>query len=309
VNESLKERIVLSRITDLSELTERERATAESDDEITELMGENLALEKLASQASLAPDRAEMVSRAKARLNFETSEVTFMGFLRSFFFGKRWYFKFAGIAAIVALFLAVGVMLPAKSSFAATNGYLLVFDLGAIPASDNTEQATENANAICKKIQDALKAWEDAHKAEVEAYKAEGKCKLLISVNINNGEGQAMVGLLGGDDKALESLKVALAEVPGLPEPTISDATWFAKAGDSPELGGLVIDVHGHIFTFPESATEEEIESTINAWLAENKPGATADVEVVIEEANGERRVEIRIEMHGEDEDQPGAEE
>ncbi len=233
-----------------------------------------------------------------------------MSFITRIFTGRRWYVQ-AGIA--MALVCAIGLMWinPLKPSYAQeTPGYMLKYDLGTVAKpADGSDPLAEDSRM--QALEQALRAWVDSKKAAAKEAGESFESKITISVNNNDGNLTASVGMAGASAEQLDELEAVLAAVPGLPEPQIVDATWFSEGplGTGGE-GGLSLSLHDHLFSFGPGFTEKEVADTINKWLVENKPGTTARAKVIVEKSEGadgkqQMRVEVRI-VDGEDSDSEG---
>jgi len=108
------------------------------------------------------------------------------------------------------------------------------------------------------------------------------------------------------DASLVDDLKKELATIPGLPTPQLTDATWFTENGlpDLTQPGiniSLNFDDHQggskqHVFNFPDSATEQQIETEINNWLVQNEPDCKFTVKVTLSGDEKNRKVEVSIE-------------
>jgi biopolymer transport protein ExbD len=80
----------------------------------------------------------------------------------------------------------------------------------------------------------------------------------------------------------------------------VQSATWF-YGPEGPGQGGIRFKVEDQIFNFPDTATEEEVESQIRSWLAENRPDKDYVVDITIErdtDAEGRERVKVMADIH-----------
>lgn len=281
----LTERIVAERITGLSQLTAAEQAIVRADPALERLIEENRALAALGPQTP-APARQAMLA-STYRAATETKEYS-MSLLARTFAGKKWYAQAALATALILAFAVLFVILPQDQSWAKTDGYMLVYDFGTV-ADDPEGCAAEQP--VLDELQTALRAWSEQRDQDG----AEEPAKVLLSVNIDNGHMQVSLGVLDSDEDWLDSLTAALAEVPGLPEPTIQPATWFMDGKKCDPADGLTLMLMGHHFSFPPGATEEEIEAKINFWVQENHPDTPVEVDVTIDDQGGKRRLEVKV--------------
>jgi len=215
--------------------------------------------------------------------------------LNRLFSGKRWYIQ-AGLAAVLLIALGVLALIPSQPSWGAVNGYVLTYDLGAIP-KDQLKTTLENT--LMPQVQEALKQFKEEHATDLQLDGEE--LQLMMAIEAKEDSTLLSIGLTIDDPELQAALKEALATVPGLPEPSLTPSTWFFE-GDKPCCeGGINIQVNDRVFSFPPGTSEEEMEEQIGAWLTEQNPDGANEVNVDITD-NGERR-EIRIEIKGCEED------
>ncbi len=150
-----------------------------------------------------------------------------------------------------------------------------------------------------KQLQVDVLGWLHNNKPLSEDDNGEYEPRIMLSVNVDNGKAVTRIGLLDQDSERIESLKTYLTEK-GYTVITISDATWFMCGKDGASMDGITVNIGTHIFTFPMSATEEEIEKTINEWLAENKPEMKAEVDVEVTTVDDHKQVKIKIKLEKE---------
>lgn len=281
----LTERIVAERITGLSQLTAAEQAIVRADPALERLIEENRAFAALGPQTP-APARQAMLA-STYRAAAETKEHS-MSLLARTFAGKKWYAQAALATTLILAFAIVAVIVPHEQSWAKTDGYMLVYDFGTVAAGSD---GCADAQPVLDELEAAVSAWGKQRDDD----SAEQPAKVAISVNIENGNMQVFLAVLDSDEDWLDSLQAALADVAGLPEPTVQPATWFTDAKNFDPAGGLTLKIEDHFFSFPPGASEEEIEATINAWMAENHPDTPVDVDVTIDEQGGKRRLEVRL--------------
>lgn len=286
----LMEKILLERITDPGQLTPADQERVKADPSLLAAIQENLALGRLRGGADGAPDREQLLWAAKDRLNTDGGHT--MSMIERLFNGKKWYFQL-GAAMLLLAAVTLLALLPRSSSWAETPGYVLKFDFGPVEISDDLDQSTAVVEEKLAGMEAAVKEWAEARKAE--RTDPEQRSEISINVNLNDEGLTALVSLPGEDKAVLESLAAALAKVPGLPAPTITEATWFHANGMLDPNAGLTFNIMDHIFSFPKGSSEEEIENTINHWLRENKPEFKGDVEVTIERTGGDGEEDERV--------------
>lgn len=227
-----------------------------------------------------------------------------MSLLSRLFVGRRWYFQLAA-AAVLIVAVTLLALVPRSSTWAQTNGYVLKFDFGMLGSADAESEHAALQDRLAE-LETAVHEWLDARRAAAPADSPETR-SVEINVNVDNGHATAMIALAGEDRETLEDLAAALAEVPGIPTPTITEATWFHDQGMLDPNGGLSFNLMDHLFSFPRTATEEEIERTINDWLAQNKPEFNGSVDVTVSRtagsADGEQKekIEVRIQIKNEE--------
>lgn len=292
----LLEKILIERITNPEQLSSAEQERVKADPALEAAIRENLSLARLKSASSGAPDREAVLTSA---LDRRTDGGNTMSLIERLFFGKRWYLSL-GAALLLLAAVTLLALLPHTKSWAKTDGYVLSFDYGQVGTGDasGSDDVDSVVTVNLATLNKAVKEWLDAHHDGGGENKE--SCRAMLNVNVDNGHLTAVVALLDASRDELEDLAAWLKDVPGVPEPTITDATWFHPDGKLDPSAGLSFSIMDHQFTFPVDATESDIEQTINGWLAENKPDFKGKVDVTITTApcpdGGEsRKIMIKI--------------
>lgn len=245
------------------------------------------------------PRREQMLERA-IRLSPETKESN-MTIITRMLFGRRWYVKAAALAGIITVAALIATLPRQTSQAQESGGFVLTYDLGTAPEGES--QGYKVPGGIEDKVEPfhaAIKAFLDERKAAAKAAGADYSNKVSIRLMNENGKVTLVIGLANADEALMHELKGRLAAaVPGLPEPQVQDATWFSRGElDMEAQDGLTLLFNGHVFTFGEGFTAEEVERTLNDWLAQNRPGAKA--KVTVEKSSGgegEHRIEVKVEV------------
>jgi hypothetical protein len=285
-HDELNYRIMAERTTSLEQLSSPERELAAQDTALRRTLAENRALKRLRPAADAPPARAVMLEQVYRTA--DQQEEPRMTIINRLFSGKRWYVQ-AGLAAVLLIALGVLALLPSRPSWGAVNGYVLSYDLGAIPPEQL--QTTLNDD-LMPQVKSVLEQFKADHAAQLGGPDEE----LEIMVAIEAGEDSAVlsIGLTLDDPELQEALKAALATVPGLPEPSLTPSTWFFEGGKL-SAGGVKVQVNDHLFSFPPGTSAEEMEEQITAWLTEQDPDAEAKVSVDITDEGDQRKIRIEI--------------
>ncbi len=210
------------------------------------------------------------------------------------FTGKRWYLQIAA-ALLFAISICAYAFLPGNPGWAQTDGWVLEYKLGQSSEGRDPETAFQTT------IESAQKALHEYLLAIRETNPDQPKSNVIVNVNSRNGVVTLSIAVLGNDSITADDVKEVLSTVPGLPVPVVTDATWFSRNG-LPGEGLLSLMLDDHLFHFPISASKAEMESALNEWLAINRPGKKANVEVLVstsqDEEGGERKeVKVKIEI------------
>lgn len=293
----LLEKILIKRIADARQLTEAEQERVKSDPALQAAIRENSGLARLKRETLWAPPREAVLRSA---LNRTAHGGHSMSLIERLFTGRRWYFQL-GAALLLLAAVTLLALVPRTSTWAQTNGYVLKFDFGQVADPESEEDARAAIHERLAGLEQAVKDWTEARKA-TDASEGDS-CEVMINVNVNHGQLTAMVALAGESRDTLDDLADALAEVPGVPQPVITEATWFHAGGKLDPGAGISFSIDDHVFSFPKSATESEIEQTINEWLKENRPEFDGEVDVTITRSTDsvdgaeEERIEIQIKL------------
>jgi hypothetical protein len=263
------------------------------------------------------PARERLLAAAYAANETETKETQMIpNLVTRLFTGRsaavRLALGAACLVALVALSLVLprgGGISPVGTAWAAAEGYMLAFDFGEGSTQEQVQPLLDQLHAKVT----AFKAAHDLPVDQVHKIGTFGEKRIVKRVE-KHGDGpgtetsaahsRVVVMVALPDAGLLDQLKAELATIPGLPTPVPTDATWFTENGlpdpDKPGINlSLNFDFDGegksHVFYFPETATEAQIESEINGWLAANKPDFQGTVDVTLSRTDG--RTELRVEI------------
>jgi hypothetical protein len=142
-----------------------------------------------------------------------------MTMLSRLFGGRRWYVQ-AALAAVLVVALGVLALLPSQPSWGQANGYVLSYNLGAIPPD---QLQTELEGSLVPQVHEALKQFKADHAAELAA--TGGELRLMMAIEAGGDTTVLSIGLALDDPELQAALKEALAAVPGLPEPSLTPST------------------------------------------------------------------------------------
>jgi hypothetical protein len=285
-------------------------ARISADPELTALREESAALEQLQAAAPPAPPwdtlRAQVIERATV-LEERTMRLT------DIFAGRRgWVVRFAAITIVLAV-LASGVFAIRSltpKAWATTNGYVLTFDLPVSEYVDGEDcQCTSWADCPHKYIGDVgrvITAWAKERGEEVgmpphndiPGSRLKMFTKTVYSISDEGGdEDYSMeVTLAGFTEEELDSLLNAIRANPVLPEPLVSNATYY-HVGEMNGEFAYSFTFAGQTFCFPEYASASDIENQLNAWY-ESEYGTPGIIEVTIKKSITGGRT-ITIDGHG----------
>jgi len=308
---NLNHLLLLKRKDSEDAMSKGDPARIAADPELTALRNESAALEQIRAAAPEAPPwdtlRGQVIERATV------SEERTMR-LSDIFAGRRgWFVRFAAITIVLAV-LASGVFAIRNltpKAWATTNGYVLTFNL---PLADHVEgqdcQCRSWDECNHKYIGDfgrLLSAWAAERGEEVgmpphgdnpnARFKVFTKT-MYIRTDDPAGERQYWMEatLAGFSEDELSSLLEAIKANPVLPEPEVSNATYF-HIGEMNGDFAYSLNLGGQTFCFPDYATASDIEEQLNAWY-ESEYGKPGKIEVTVEKsATGGRT--ITIDDHG----------
>ncbi|MCC7477339.1 hypothetical protein IT575_02675 [bacterium] len=290
--------ILINRSEGVEQLSDAELELLKRKPEMQQSLRENQALSALAASQPPAPVREATLQQAYARAGASNVEDKMTLFSR-ILGGRPWYVQAAAALALLAGLFALATLLPPQQkSYASQDGFVLSYDLGQA-GTPGEGGDPRDADPRIAEVQRVLEEFKKESQARAQAEGKELTNKVAIQVRNENGKLSMSVAVMNPDAELLETIKQRLAQVPGLPAPTEQPATWFAAEGAMPGDGeGLSLNLDGHFFTFGPGFTAEEVERTVNDWLAANKPGSTARVKVERGTGpDGEERVEVRIEI------------
>ena len=292
----LIERIQLERLTRAEQLSRAEQAELLANPEAQALLKENAALSGLGWQGyQTAPNREALLTQAMAPAT--PQEEPKMTMINRMFAGKSLVIRLALGSGLVLALIALTLFGPFGSSpvstaWAATDGYVLHFDLGPVaPGAD------ADLKAKIDEIQGVLRDFQDARKQEDADAKP---LKVAMKVMV---EGSAVLEMAIIDDEGavqaslMEELAAYYAEQPGMPVPTLQPTTWFFDdlANDPFAKDQVTVTLNNRSFSFPASATKAEMEHALNEWLAQEFPDAGMRAEITIETDGGERKIMVKI--------------
>ncbi len=256
-----------------------------------------------------APQRSEMLAQAYLRASLTMENR--MNVIERMFAGRPLVTRF-GIAALLLLALgATVVLLPRPNALAATEGVVLSYDLSNFDQEQARNKFKEIEQALTANLPAGVQLLTADVKAEVRREKRMVKHDGVEHGSPQETETRKVSGILvlsAADDAVVAKLRDAVARaVPGIAEPQVQDATWFRKQGGGLDGGifiGLNMNGEDHSFNFPEGTSAEQMESEINAWLAQTHPGEKFDVDVEVNEnRSGENvRKEIKVKIAGDEE-------
>lgn len=319
----LEHKLYLNRVEAPDELSGPEQSQLQAKPELRAALAENRALHNL-GQASLEPPAREVLL-ARVYAQATTTQETNMTFIQRLFAGKPLILRLALAAVLLLAIAALSLLLPRamltrngvqlhggpQPAYAATDGYLLVYDFGDVELA--------SVKAKIEQLTQAVKAFKQAHKMPQESGKnghmlfvTEEKKEVRTSHAADSGasagedasggkaSNHVVVALTLPDDKLLGELQAELSKIDGLPTPKVTDSTWFSEQGlplpgdDAIKLA-LNLGQGQHAFNFPKDATPEEMEQAINAWLKQTHPDKTFTVQVEKKVEGDQQRIMIRI--------------
>lgn len=286
-NDELNQRIMAERTDSLSQLSPCEQRIASGDGTVMRAIAENQAFNDLKPAVTAAPARRAMLDQVYRTA--DRQEEPKMTILSRLFSGKRWYVQ-AGIGAALLVAVCVLALIPTQPSWGQVNGYVLTYDMGAIP-KDHLEHDLQGT--ILPKLQEVLKQFKEDYADELQLDGEE--LQLMMAIEAKEDNVLLSIGLTIDDPELQAALKEALKAIPELPEPSLTPSTWFFE-GDKPCCdGGVKVQVNDRVFNFPPGTSEEEMEAQISAWLTEQNPDGDNEVNVDITDEDGRRKIKIEI--------------
>jgi hypothetical protein len=284
--DKLLEKIVLDKLDDITALSPGERIDVRANQEMSSSMAENKLLSGLSAGAPVAPARMEMLQRV-----MEGSAQHGGLFPPAWISGRRWYLAAVLCLAVTVFCAGMGVWLVPGRIAAHSDGFMLAYDMGPAPELPVKSSGSEVSSAgfmaptLC-----------DSRDAQVRQKLAElgRKRKLLaalrgelpnnvltISEKVEKNRRVLCVGLAQADEKLLMQIKRSLGKVPGMPEPKVSDATWFSAGKVDPNKEALVLQLGNRTLNFDPGFSELQVQQALNDWLADNRPGFRGEVAFV----------------------------
>jgi hypothetical protein len=299
---NLREKLLLDRITDPRELSEAEQQELRADSGLAAIISHNRALAEDGS-APAAPMRQAMLASVYSsaeRLRPEEHREIHMNWFSRITSGQSLPVKFALGFAAVACFALLTVFFalvrPEGPSLAATNGYVLKFSGDLTMGDDELKRLADEVQAEVKRIKEEY--------AKTDPSVLEKKNVVMrIEARKDSDTGplkfEIVLGLIGENEGLLKALQEGLSGVAGLGTPEVVPNTWFSPDGaDLSGSGiniGLNLDGQDRQFTFPEGASEEEIEETLRGWIAEQHPGTDCTVDVTIKRDGDHVQVGVEV--------------
>lgn len=262
------------------------------------------ALAALAAAVPAAPERARLLGRIYA--GPEVHKESTMSVINRILLSRNHLVRFGlafllvlGVVAL-SLFLPRGVKWTGSHlqlqgptpAYAATEGYLLLYEF--------TGESPDAFKPVVDQLLAKVREFKLAHKLPV-AEQQEHRLKIVTSNKevksfaydskedpaqpVKKSQCKIVVAVALESQELLDELKEELKTIPGLPEPTVTDATWFQKDGEPlPLEGGSQLSIgvgdKDHSFNFSPETSPEEMEQAIRVWLEEREPGQKFDVEI-----------------------------
>jgi hypothetical protein len=316
----LEDKLICGGVISREELSPADQAALASRPELQELLAQNAALAAgRESGCPPPPERSRLLAAAFAADNLAKEKVMIPSPINRLFAGKHPALRLALGGALLLSLVAFSLLLPrgfsqgpAAPAWATTEGALLAFDFGNVDIA--------SIQPVVDQLQAKVKAFKEAHnlptgephrmssiisteKKTVTQHSASGQ---PAGAPVEQDTKRVVVMVQLPDATLVDALKQELAGIAGLPAPQLTDATWFTEQGlPDPTQPGLTValnlaDKDGaaqpHVFNFPETATQEQIQSEINNWLAQNRPeyNFTVKVELTGDKDNRKLRVEIQ---------------
>ena len=318
----LEHKVLLNRIQAPDELSMAEQLQLQTRPGLLSTLTQNGILQVLSQLEHEPPARQALLDRAYAQAT--TTQETPMTLIQRLFAGKPLAVRLAFASLMLLAIVALSLLLPravltpggmrwlhsVQPAFAATDGYMLLYEFkDCDPAA--IQPLVEQLTATVREFKKAhnLPETEPQKLGNEFCIGAETIEKCVVKHDPESTAASpaqetkhvtAIVAVQLTDASLLDELKAELAKIPGLPEPQVTDATWFSEKG-LPLPGDDAINLKlglgnkQHAFNFPKDATEPEIEAAINEWLQQNHPDMKFDVEVKKSTEEGKTRMEIRV--------------
>jgi len=307
---NLKEELILKRVTRAQQLDAEERPALQNDAELKAILAENRGFAQLTAPPPPARERL----LARVRMLASQQEDSNMSLIERLFAGKSLPLRLAIGAALAVALIALSLFLPraihftangpevqlTTPAYAATDGFVLVYKLSG--GMDELEPVLSKVKAIADDLRDEYGLGgpsddqEDKLIVIAEVKETQERADEDSPATTVSKETHLAVWAAFTDQDTLKALREALAGVSGLPEPEVTDATWFSRKGlPMPGADCLSFALQDHLFNFPLDATEEEVEQTITDWFLSQHPEWDGVVDVIISGSGDERQIEIRI--------------
>lgn len=297
----LTEKIQLERISRVEQLTRAEQAQLAADPEAQALLKENAALDGVHwLKGGETPSRGLLLARAVQAVDDpQEPKEHKMTLINRMFAGKSMITRAAMAGGLVVALLALALFgpfggSPVSTAWAATDGYVLHFDLGPVTADDAGNAAL---NEKVQAIEGALREFEETRKA------ADGEAMPLeIAINVKTDNGTAALEMAIMDEAGtlqeglMEELRAFYAGKAELPQPAMQPTTWyFDDLTDPFAEDQLTVNFNGHTFSFPHSAGEEAIEEALNRWLAVEFPEAGMKADITMTQEDDRQEIQVAI--------------
>ncbi len=217
---NVEERILLERISSLSQLSDEERRIVECDERLLALIADNALLAAMADVHAPEPQRERMFAALETAGNPE--ENGNMGILK-LLNGHGWKTQLA-ISGLLALGLfVVSQLMPGRDlvpgatpAWASSDGYTIVYDLASGGGFSTSESGLDVA----------IDSW----RAELD------KQPEQMAIRVNSGEGRTRLALSTSqvDEAQVQRLVEIIAERTGMHDPQVTGTTLFDNAGHGP---------------------------------------------------------------------------
>jgi hypothetical protein len=308
------EHIYTSHAAEPSGLPPQFQAAAETDSGFQAGLKENRALSMLGAALPAPPERARMLDAAcrEGEDIKESSMNTITKALTHPHPALR-----AGLAlALVLAVVALSMLLPRQNgllpgftpAYAAADGYVLLY----VFECESPEQIQPLVDQLIARVKE-FKLAHNLPSTEPQKQKKELRgCKIKLEKRDTNEGGsgaapeqakkcRAMLAINLEDKSLLEELRSELESIPGLPEPQITEATWFMENNEPGSCEGgdqITLDLgdKAHTFSFPAGAGAEEMKAALTAWLAENEPGMKFNV-IVEQNKDAEGNITLMVKV------------
>lgn len=288
--------------------------------------GERDLLARASAMVSPPPDRQRMLAGAYAASESDQKETTMIPnpifkLFAGHSAGPRIAWGGALLIAVLALSLVLprgGGINPVASAWAASDGFVLTFDFGPGSTPEQAQPILDELHRVVREFKakhnlPAEQAQRFATHSDRRVVKKVERHGDSAPVETREEESRVIAMIALPSSELLAELEAELAQIPGLPAPSNVNATWFSANGlPDPNKPGIHLALsldnadgsatEPHMFYFPEDATEADVESSINDWLAENRPGINYTVDVTLKRAG--ERLELSVNINGKSADE-----